>query len=141
MSTEPSAGNGDTQLPFLPLPPGAPGPLDPLPLGVLPPGMGTPLVVAEGVLTKAAGAADEVFDAFHGPAGSVREPAGPAAHELAGWESAAALRTSLKNWEDQTKAVEGWLARISGSLRASSHTYTGTDQAIEQRFSALRELK
>ncbi|MEE1804610.1 hypothetical protein PUR57_39045 [Streptomyces sp. JV176] len=140
MSTEKSAGDSGEELPFLPLPPGARGPLEPLPLGVAPPGIGTPLVIAEGVLTKAAGVADEVFDAFHGPAGSVREPAAKAVRELSGWESAAALRTSLKNWENQTKAAEGWLAKISESLRASSHDYTGTDQGIEQGFSALRGL-
>ncbi|AQU66972.1 hypothetical protein [Streptomyces niveus] len=138
MSTEPSS---DAQLPDLPLPPGARGPLEPLPLGVPAPGFGDRLVIAEGVLIKAAGVADEVLDAFHGPAGSVREPAAKAAGELAGWESAAALRTSLKNWENQARTAEGWLARISESLRASSHAYTGTEQGIEQQFSALRGLK
>lgn len=141
MSTEPVAENGDSQMPSLPLPPGARGPLEPLPLGVPAPGLGDRLVIAEGVLIKAAGVADDVLDAFHRPAEAVRDPATKAAGELAGWESAAALRTSLKNWENQAKTVEGWLARISESLRASSHTYTGTEQGIEQQFSALRGLK
>ncbi|WP_329076026.1 hypothetical protein [Streptomyces niveus] len=139
MSKDPSAESGDA--PLLPLPPGARGPLEPLPLGVPAPGLGDRLVIAEGVLVRAAGVADEVFDAFRGPAGSVREPAVKAAGELAGWESAAALRTSLKYWEDQARSAEGWLARISESLRASSHAYSGTDQGIEQQFSALRRLK
>ncbi|MET7872911.1 hypothetical protein [Streptomyces cyaneofuscatus] len=138
MSNDPGTANSDAPLPYAPLPPGARGPLDPPPLGAPPPGFGPQLVIAEGVLTKAAGAADHIFEAFHGPARSVDEPTGKAARELAGWESAAALRISLKNWQNQSKAAETWLARIAESLRASSHTYTSTDQGVEQQFSVLR---
>ncbi|MFJ3087000.1 hypothetical protein [Streptomyces sp. NPDC086838] len=138
MSEDPAGEGASGSLPFLPLPPGARGPLDAPPLGVAPPGIGVPLVIAEGVLTKAAGVTDEVFDAFHEHAASVHEPATAAARELAGWDSAAALKTSLKNWEQQVKAAEGWLARISESLRASSRAYTGTNQGIEQQFNTVR---
>jgi hypothetical protein len=92
------------------------------------------------VLLKAAGVADEVFDAFHGPATSVHDAAVKAGRELEGWDSSAALKTSLKNWEQQVKAAEGWLVRIAESLRASSHAYKGTDQGIEYEFSSLRRL-
>ncbi|MER7747671.1 hypothetical protein ABT013_20615 [Streptomyces bacillaris] len=135
---ESGTGNGNVPLPYAPLPPGARGPLDPPPLGAPPPGFGPQLVIAEGVLTKAAGAADRIFDAFHGPARSVDEPTGKAARELAGWESAAALRTSLKNWQNQSKAAETWLTRIAESLRASSRTYTSTEKGVGQQFSVLR---
>lgn len=151
MSQNSGAKSDDTPLPFLPLPPNARGPLDPPLLGAGPPLGGAPalgtgpsfgpsLVIAEGVLTKAAGIADDVFDAFHGPAASVHTPATKAANELAGWESAKALKTSLENWEKQTKAAEGWLVRIAESLRSSSHGYTGTDQGVQQQFSALRGI-
>lgn len=138
MSNEPADNSGDGPLPYLPLPPGARGPLDPPLLGAAPPGIGTPLVIAEGVLMKAAGVTDEVFDAFHEPMESVREPAAKATRELADWDSGAALKTSLKNWEQQVKAAEGWLARIAESLRTSSRAYTGTNQGIEQQFNRLR---
>ncbi|MDX2922604.1 MULTISPECIES: hypothetical protein [Streptomyces] len=138
MTKEPAAGTGDEPLPFAPLPPGARGPLDPPPLGTPPPGFGPRLVIAEGVLTKAAGVADKVFDDFRKPARSVDEPTAKAARELAGWESAAALRTSLKNWQNQSKAAETWLIRIAESLRASSQAYTSTSQAVGQQFSVLR---
>ncbi|MFJ2025782.1 hypothetical protein ACIODW_18550 [Streptomyces sp. NPDC087897] len=138
MTREPAAGSGGEPLPYAPLPPGARGPLDPPPLGAPPPGFGPRLVIAEGILAKAAGAADRIFDDFHQPARSVDEPTGKAARELAGWESAAALRTSLKNWQNQSKAAEAWLTRIAESLRASSHTYTSTNQGVDQQFSVLR---
>ncbi|MFD4139880.1 MULTISPECIES: hypothetical protein [unclassified Streptomyces] len=141
MSKETAGKGGDEPLPYLPLPPGARGPLDPPLLGAAPPGIGPRLAIAEGVLKKAAGVADEVFDAFHGPVTAVHTPATKAARELAGWDSSEALKTSLKNWEQQVKAAEGWLTRIAESLRGASHTYTGTDQGIEQQFSALRGLK
>lgn len=95
----------------------------------------SPLACAKGSPT---GAADRIFDAFHGPARSVDEPTGKAARELAGWESAAALRTSLKNWQNQSKAAETWLTRIAESLRASSRTYASTEKGVEQQFSVLR---
>lgn len=137
MSKE-TADRSGGPLPYLPLPPGARGPLDPPLLGSAPPGIGPPLVIAEGVLRKAAGVTDEVFDAFHDPAASVHDPATKATRELAGWDSSAALKTSLKSWEQQAKAAEGWLARIAESLRTSSHAYTGTNQGIEQQFNKLR---
>lgn len=69
---------------------------------------------------KAAGVTDEAFDAFHEPVRSVHEPATKATRELADWYSSAALKTSLKGWEQQVTATEGWLARIAESLRTSS---------------------
>ncbi|MFF3325193.1 hypothetical protein [Streptomyces sp. NPDC002889] len=77
---------GDEPLPYLPLPPCARGPLDPPLLGAAPPGIGPKLVIAEGVLKKAAGVADQVFDAFHGPAGSsVHGPVTSAVHRTVTW--------------------------------------------------------
>ncbi|WNI30196.1 hypothetical protein [Streptomyces sp. ITFR-6] len=105
MRKEPADNGGDAPLPYLPLTPGARGPLDPPLPGTAPPGLGAPPVIAEGVLLKAAGVTDEVFDAFHEPARSVNEPAGKATRELADWYSSAALKTSLKSWEQQVTAT------------------------------------
>ncbi|MFG3552721.1 hypothetical protein [Streptomyces sp. NPDC047725] len=116
--------------------------LRPDPPGLLrpPPSSGRPvdLKIAPGVLKKAAGQIDDIYDRFYKPAASLEEPALKAVGALEGLESARAVRLAHRQWERQAGTVTAWLAHIAESLRLSDGTYTRTDMAVEQTVGQVR---
>ncbi|MFI8952255.1 hypothetical protein ACIGO6_37975 [Streptomyces sp. NPDC053750] len=112
--------------------------LSPDPPGLLrppPPSGGRPvdLKIAPGVLKKAAGRIDDIYDHFYKPAAaSLEEPALKAVGALEGLESARAVRLAHRQWERQAGTVTAWLAHIAESLRLSDGTYTRADMAVGQ---------
>ncbi|MFJ4522935.1 hypothetical protein ACIP4Y_18600 [Streptomyces sp. NPDC088810] len=96
------------------------------------------LKIAPGILKKAAGQVDDIYDAFYKPAASLEEPALAAVRALEGFESARAVRLAHRQWERQAGTVTAWLAHISESLRSSDGTYTKTDVAVGQTAGQVR---
>ncbi|WP_371649032.1 MULTISPECIES: WXG100 family type VII secretion target [unclassified Streptomyces] len=125
-------------------------PLTPVPLRPNPPITGSPFLkpplqgppqdvlrIAPGVLTAAAGRADEIHTAFTKPAAALEDPAQKASAAMDGWESAKAIRTAGVQWEKQAGTVAGWLARISESLRVGSREYHTTDTAVDESLQCV----
>ncbi|MFI1101053.1 hypothetical protein [Streptomyces melanogenes] len=105
-----------------------------------PPVQGPPqdaLRIAPGVLTAAAGRADEIHTAFTKPAAALEDPAQKASAAMDGWESAKAIRTAGTQWEKQAGTVAGWLARISESLRVGARDYHATDHAVDESLRGI----
>ncbi|WP_225838128.1 hypothetical protein [Streptomyces sp. NK08204] len=118
-------------------------PLQPDPPGVIkPPGKsgrpGDRLKIAPSVLKTAAGHVDDIYDAFYKPAATLEEPALEAVRELAGMESAPAIRLAHRQWERQAGTVTAWLAHIAESLRSTDGTYKKTDAAVEESARQVR---
>ncbi|AWT43796.1 MULTISPECIES: hypothetical protein [Streptomyces] len=118
-------------------------PLQPNPPGIIKPppppgGRSTDLKIAPGVLKKAAGQVDDIYDHFYKPAASLEEPALKAVAALEGLESARAIRLAHRQWERQAGTVTGWLAHIAESLRSSDGTYTKSDVAVGQTAGQVR---
>ncbi|GAB7103952.1 hypothetical protein JCM4814A_22660 [Streptomyces phaeofaciens JCM 4814] len=110
---------------------------DPPPGLLVPPGQqgvpaGPKLRIAESVLKAAAGQVDGIYDDFYKPAATLEEPSLKAIGALAGFESARAVRLAHRQWERQAGTVTGWLAHIAESLRSADHTYTTTDQGVDE---------
>ncbi|CAL9284307.1 MULTISPECIES: hypothetical protein [unclassified Streptomyces] len=114
--------------------PDPPGLLRPPPPG----GRSVDLKIAPGVLKKAAGRIDDIYDHFHKPAASLEEPALKAVSALEGLESARAVRLAHRQWERQAGTVTAWLAHIAASLRASDGTYTRADMEAGQAVDRVR---
>lgn len=95
------------------------------------------LRIAPGVLTAAAGRADEIHTAFTKPAAALEDPAQKASAAMDGWESAKAIRTAGVQWEKQAGTVAGWLARISESLRTGARDYHTTDTAVDESLQCV----
>ncbi|GAA0601863.1 hypothetical protein [Streptomyces crystallinus] len=95
------------------------------------------LRIAPGVLTAAAGRADEIHTAFTKPAAALEDPAQKASAAMDGWESAKAIRTAAKQWEKQAGTVAGWLGRISESLRVGARDYRTTDAAVDESLKGI----
>ncbi|PKV86227.1 WXG100 family type VII secretion target [Streptomyces sp. TLI_146] len=105
-----------------------------------PPVQGPPqdaLRIAPGVLTAAAGRADEIHTDFTKPAAALEDPAQKASAAMDGWESAKAIRTAGTQWEKQAGTVAGWLARISESLRVGARDYHATDHAVDESLRGI----
>ncbi|MEV6549788.1 hypothetical protein AB0M57_13915 [Streptomyces sp. NPDC051597] len=95
------------------------------------------LRIAPGVLTAAAGRADEIHTAFTKPAAALEDPAQKASAAMDGWESAKAIRTAGTQWEKQAGTVAGWLARIAESLRVGAREYHTTDHAVDESLRGI----
>lgn len=105
---------------------------------VAPPGPPQDMLrIAPGVLTAAAGRADEIHTAFTKPAASLEDPVQKASAAMDGWDSAKAIRTAGKQWEKQAGTVAGWLARISESLRVGARDYHTTDTAVDESLQCV----
>ncbi|GJF24735.1 hypothetical protein [Streptomyces sp. HO565] len=114
--------------------PDPPGLLRPPPSG----GRPVDLNIAPGVLKKAAGRIDDIYDHFYKPAATLEEPALKAVGALEGLESARAVRLAHRQWERQAGTVTAWLAHIAESLRLSDGSYTRADMAVEQTVGQVR---
>ncbi|MEU5435502.1 hypothetical protein AB0G73_19280 [Streptomyces sp. NPDC020719] len=95
------------------------------------------LRIAPGVLTTAAGHADEIHTAFTKPAAALADPAQKASAAMDGWDSAKAIRTAAKQWEKQAGTVAGWLGRIAESLRVGARDYHKTDTAVDESLQCV----
>ncbi|MGW0766572.1 hypothetical protein [Streptomyces sp. NPDC002676] len=118
-------------------------PLQPDPPGLIKPpgksgGSGDRLKIAPSVLKTAAGHVDDIYDDFYKPAATLEEPSLKAVRELAGMESAPAIRLAHRQWERQAGTVTAWLAHIAESLRSTDHTYKSTDASVEE---SARQVK
>ncbi|MDX3343562.1 MULTISPECIES: hypothetical protein [Streptomyces] len=132
---------GQDQAPPLLRPPGQQAPYGPgLPGSPGTPGTppGADLKIAPSVLSKAAGRADEIYDAFYKPAAGLEEAALKALAALQGWESHDAVRLAHRQWERQAGTVTAWLARIAESLRVADSTYTKTDMKVDEDMRQVR---
>ncbi|GGW29238.1 hypothetical protein GCM10010503_00850 [Streptomyces lucensis JCM 4490] len=132
--TAPSAGSTADPLDRPSLQPDTPG-------LIKPPSPGRPgdrLKIAPGVLKKAAGQLDDIYDAFYKPAASLEGPASKAVRALGVFESALAIQLAHRQWERQAGTVTAWLAHIAESLRSSDGTYTRTDVAVGQTANQVR---
>lgn len=132
--TAPPAGSTADPLVRPQLRPDPPLLLQPPPSG----GRSVDLKIAPGVLKKAAGQIDDIYNHFYKPAVSLEEPALKAVGALEGLESARAVRLAHRQWERQAGTVTAWLAHIAESLRASDGTYTRTDIAVGQTTGQVR---